>query len=182
MRADSLLALRNTLHNDGILFCYSGFITEQILTGIAQAMKSKMAIDATDKKTAKGLFSILIEQAQNVIRYSAEYEPPDDEKAELRYGVLIIGKKDGKHHVTCGNIVRNEDKMRLESSLGEIKDMNKEELKAKYKKVLRGETPEGSKGAGVGFIDIARRALHGFEFDFCDVNDHLSYFSLTAYV
>lgn len=182
MRAKTLHHLREALQKDGILFCYSGFLTEQILTGIALALKSKLAIDETDKKVARGLFSILVEQVQNVIRYSAEYEPPGAKNAELRYGVLIVGQKEGKFHVTCGNMVYNTDVERLTTNLKEVQTMDKKELKAKYKEMLKGDTPETSKGAGVGFLDIARRAEHGFEFDFFQLDDEYSYFSLVAYV
>ena len=54
--------------------------------------------------------------------------------------------------------------------------------RALYREALCGETPEGSKGAGVGFIDIARRAEHGFEFDIMAVDDKRSYFCLKACV
>jgi len=182
MNAKELHAFRSALHEKGIVFCYSGYMTEQILTGIAQALKSKLAIDETDKQVARGVFSLLIEQVQNVIRYSAEFEPPDDEKSVLRYGILIIGNMDDTFYVTCGNMVRNEDVPRLNRNLTEVKKMDREELKLKYKELLRSDAPEGSKGAGVGFIDIARRARNGFTFDFHPVDDSLSYFSLVAYV
>ncbi len=182
MKAKELYQLRGTLQQDGIIFCYSGFMTEKILTGIALALKSKLAIDETDKKVARSLFSILVEQVQNVIRYSAEYEPPEDETSELRYGVLIIGKKDNDFYVTCGNMVVNEDMQQLSDNLAEVQRMDKAELKARYKETLKGDTPDGSKGAGVGFLDIARRARNGFEFDFFQINDDFSYFSIVAYI
>ncbi len=182
MNAEELYNFRTDLQKQGIVFCYSGFMTEQILTGIAQALKSKMAIEETDKQVAKGVFSILVEQVQNVIRYSAEYDPPDDATSELRYGVLIVGKINELFHVTCGNLIRIQDVERLGENLSEVQAMDKDELKAKYKETLKGETPEGSKGAGVGFLDIARRARHGFEFDFHPVNGYHSYFSFIAYM
>ena len=49
--------------------------------------------------------------------------------------------------------------------------MNKEELRALYKEQLRAEPEEGSKGAGLGFMEIARRASKPIEFDFTDVDD-----------
>ena len=54
--------------------------------------------------------------------------------------------------------------------------------RALYRETLCGETPEGSKGVGVGFIDIARRAGHGFEFDIMAVDAKRSYFCLKACV
>ena len=182
MNARDLYAFRDELQQNGIIFCYSGYMTEQILTGIAQALKSKLAFDETDKQVARGVFSLLVEQVQNVIRYSAEFEPPDDEKSELRYGVFTIGKTGDKFYVTCGNMVRRDDVRRLELMLGEIKNMDRDEIRTRYKELLRSETPDGSKGAGVGFLDIARRARHGFAFDFHTIDDTYSYFSLVAYV
>ena len=47
-----------------------------------------------------------------------------------------------------------------------------------YKETLKSETPEGSKGAGVGFIEIARRSSKPIRFDFIDVDDRFSFFAL----
>ena len=46
------------------------------------------------------------------------------------------------------------------------------------KETLKGETPEGSKGAGVGLIEIARRSSRPIEFDFTDVDSRFSFFAL----
>ena len=40
-----------------------------------------------------------------------------------------------------------------------------------YKEQLRAEPEEGSKGAGLGFMEIARRASKPIEFDFTDVDE-----------
>ena len=56
-------------------------------------------------------------------------------------------------------------------------DVKTEEM---YKETLKSEPEEGSKGAGVGFIEIARRASKPIEFDFADVDDRFSFFALEA--
>ena len=58
--------------------------------------------------------------------------------------------------------------------------MNKDELKAVYKEQLRAEPEVGSKGAGLGFMEIARRASKPIEFDFTDVDAHYAFFALKA--
>ncbi len=184
MLADNMYAFRGQLQEQGVVFCYSGYMTEEVLTGIGNAIKKMMELEETDRMVAKDIFSIFVEQVQNVIRYSAEHVPPKiiGQEKELRYGVLTVGYKDGRYFVSCGNLVRQEDVARLKSSLGHIKALDKDGLKALYKETLKGEAPKRSKGAGVGFVDIARRAVHGFEFDFSGVDDNYSYFCLTAYV
>lgn len=184
MLAKQTYDFRGYLQEQGIIFCYSGYMTEGVLTGIGNAIKRKLEIEDADKRTSKGLFSIFVEQVQNVIRYSAEGAPEraEDDAMELRYGVLTVGKMDDNYFVSCGNLIRNTDVERLSASLDHIKALDKEGLKNLYKETLRGETPKGSKGAGVGFIDIARRAEHGFEFDFAELDDEFSYFCLKAYL
>ena len=49
-----------------------------------------------------------------------------------------------------------------------------------YKETLRSEPEEGSKGAGVGFIEIARRASRPIEFDFTEFDDRFAFFALEA--
>lgn len=181
MLATDMYQFRNYLRETGIIFCYSGYMTEDILVGIGNAIKQKMSMDDEDSKTARAVFAIFVEQVQNVIRYSAETETKDD-STELRYGVLTVGREENKVFVTCGNIVRNADRDRLQDNLSSIQKMDKAELKQLWKNTLRGETPEGSKGAGVGFIDIARQSRQGFEFDFSEVDADSSFFTLKAYI
>lgn len=174
---------RGFLQEKGIIFCYSGYMTEEVLTGIGNAIKKKLELENTEKNISKGLFSIFVEQVQNVIRYSAEGAPElgDEASKELRYGVLTVGQKDDVYFVSCGNLIMQPDVERLESSLAHIQNLDKDGLKTLYKETLKGETPEGSKGAGVGFIDIARRA-QSFQYDFTQVDDDHSYFCLEAHV
>ena len=181
MLATDMYKFRNYLRENGIIFCYSGYMTEDILVGIGNAIKQKLSMDEEDSKTARAVFSIFVEQVQNVIRYSAEKETKDD-ATELRYGVLTVGREDNKVFVTCGNIVKNADRERLQKNISAIQKMDKIELKKLWKDTLRGETPDGSKGAGVGFVDIARQARQGFDFDFSDVDNDFSFFTLKAYI
>jgi len=184
MLAQEMYEFRDALSKKGIIFCYSGYMTEEVLSGIGQAIRTKLEIEKTDKKVARSIFSLFVEQVQNVIRYSAEKEELSSSEAatELRYGVLTLGREEDRFFVACSNLIEDQDVKRLDQNLKHIQQLDAEGLKKLYKDTLRGETPKGSKGAGVGFIDIARRAQKGFEFDFAPVDSSHSYFSIKAYV
>lgn len=181
MLAQTMLDFRNNLHSQGITFCYSGFITEDLLLGIGNTIKKKLEIADMDKKKSKSVFSVFVEQMQNVIRYSAERESHSD-STDLSYGIVAVGEADGKVFVTCGNIVEGKDADRLKANLDKIKSLDKEGLKALWKETLKGDTPEGSKGAGVGFIDIARRAEGGMEYDFAEIDGGRFFFTVKAFI
>lgn len=184
MLAEKMLAFRKILEAEGVIICYCGMVTEQVLFSVGNSLKSKLALEKADKSTARALFAIFVEQMQNVIRYSVERTggDSDDKSLELAYGLITVGKMEDKYYVACANLVAQKDVERLDSSLRHIKCMDKDALKALYKQILKGEAPERSKGAGVGFIDIARKSSQGFDFDFLDFDGEHAFFALKAYV
>jgi Family of unknown function (DUF6272) len=186
MLASQLLDLRGMLHKQGVIFAYGGYVTEPVLSGVGEALKQKLTIDDADTKTLRSVFAVFVEQMQNIIRYSAEkvqapLPPAADERAlkELRYGILTIGREGSEYVVCAGNLIERGDVERLHARLSRIREMSKEELRALYKEQLRADPEEGSKGAGLGFMEIARRASKPIEFDFTDLGDY-TFFALKA--
>ena len=101
---------------------------------------------------------------------------------EIRYGIVTIGQEGSEYVVQAGNLVAQKDVERLRTRLIKIRDMNKEELRALHKEQLRAAPEEGSKGAGLGIMEIARRASKPIEFDFTDVDGDYAFFTLKASV
>jgi len=183
--ARDLFDFRAVLLRKGIIFAYSGYVTEPVLNGVGEALKQKLAIQDADTKTVRSVFAIFVEQMQNMIRYSAEKVPPEaqpETPLELRYGVLTIGQENGDYVVHAGNLVHHTDVERLQGRLSALSAMDREQLKVAYKAQLKAEPDEYSKGAGIGFIEIARRASKPIEFDFMDVDDKYAFFALKACV
>lgn len=199
----AFLALRQQLESRGIVFSYSGYLNENILTGIGNALQSKMAIEHTDQKVSRGIFSTFVEQVQNVIRYSEEKIGPEErlqqeieaakaegreidlpmDDGELRYGTVAIGEKpDGTRFVTCANMIKNENVPRITASLESIQGLTRKELTHLMREHLKQGPPEGSKGAGVGFISIAREANGNWAYDMVpQPGGQFTFFCLEAY-
>src|SRR5512143_3600372 len=112
MLASQLMDTRAMLHRHGVIFAYSGYVTEPVLSGVGEALKQKLAIDDADTKTLRSVFAVFVEQMQNIIRYSAEKspdQPPATAHAgsltEIRYGILTIGKEGNDYVVCAGNLI-----------------------------------------------------------------------------
>jgi hypothetical protein len=185
MLARELFDIRSILQKQGIIFAYSGYVTEAVLSGVGDAIKQKLMFDDANTKTMRGVFAVFVEQMQNMIRYSVERATGGASEPSpngIRYGVLTIGQENGDYVIYAGNLIQRSDVERLRAKLSQIRDMNKEELRLLYKERLRGDPEEGSKGAGLGFMEIARRASKPIEFDFTDVDDEHAFFTLKASV
>ena len=185
----SYLGFRKELEDRGIVFSYSGYLNEDILSGIGNALRSKMTIDRTEEKISRAVFSAFVEQVQNVIRYSAETstqassgEVAGEEALVLPYGLVAIGEyPDGQHFVTCCNMVLSSDTKKLSEQLESIRSLDRKELGALMRQQLRDGPPEGSKGAGVGFIAIAREANGNWDYDIVEnAKEGFDFFSFEA--
>ena len=66
--------LQNTLLS--IMFCYSGYMTQNVLSAIGETIK--LEANDTDLGKSKKVFSVFVEGVQNVIRYSADKILEDD--------------------------------------------------------------------------------------------------------
>ncbi len=179
---------RGDLEERGIKFSYCGVLTEDILSGLGDALRQKMNYDGVHPTVSRGVFSSFVEQVQNVIRYSAEKQLPlDGSEAnaddELSFGLLAIGRhKNGHHFVSCSNFIHATDMERIKESLEKLRGLDRKQLATLMKETLRAAPPDGSKGSGVGFIAIAREASAGFEFDFAPIeNTDMFYFTFEAY-
>lgn len=183
MLAAEMYEFRNTVRDQGMIFCYSGYVTEPVLTGIGEALKQKLVLEDADRKTIRNVFAIFVEEMQNIIRYSAEREPVSETEDEntLRYGVLNIGTADGKFYVSCGNMILRQDVERLNTRLAHLQELGEDGIKKLYKEKLRAPTEATSKGAGIGFIEIARRSSETIDFDFTDIDEYHSFFCLKAF-
>jgi hypothetical protein len=176
--AAQLNDLRGRLSAEGIVLLYHGVITDAVLEGIGAGLRSKLSFDGVERKKARSLFSLFVEQVQNVIRYSAERE--GDDKSALRYGVLSVGKEPEGYFVFCGNVVERTDVERLRAALSSVVALDRAGVLSRYRETLKGAVPEGSKGAGVGFLEMARVAERGLEFDFLDLDERRSFFTVKA--
>ncbi|WP_211213667.1 SiaB family protein kinase [Aquaspirillum serpens] len=106
------------LHSKGIIFSFTGYVSEGILYALGEALKQKMALDETDANVTRKVFSIFVEQVQNIIRYSADrVEGEVGKKVELSSGMIAVGRENNRFFVVCGNIVSQDDVTALRDRL-----------------------------------------------------------------
>jgi hypothetical protein len=154
------------LSKRGVVFSYNGFLNEDILFGIGNALRTKMLIDEVDFKKSRAIFSAFVEQVQNVIRYSAHTvssqalsESDEIEHIGLSHGHISINElEDGSRGITCCNLIKNEDVARISAALDSLKGLSRKELSSLMRQQLNQDAPEGSVGAGAGFTSIAWEA------------------------
>lgn len=180
---ENLYNFKTELNQRGIFFCFSGPISQDLLVEIGDTLKNKMKLEETNTSTVTKVFAMFVEQVQNIIHYSAEKIPLDQPQAELSSGIVVVGYDNPHYYVLCGNMVDDETVEKLRQKLTVLQNMTKDELKRYYKEQRKKKTPDDdSKGAGLGFIELARKAVKPIEFDFQKVNADYCFFSLKTII
>lgn len=194
--AEDALRFHDELLGRDLISAYSGPVTDDLLSGFGLAMRAKLALDETEGRIARSMFSVLVEQVQNIIRYSSEVQfpagaqdPPDSASRPessamaLRFGLVLVGKRsDGAHFVSCSNLIASSQVAELDAAIGRLRGIDRKALGAMIKQALREEPPPGSRGAAAGWLTVAREATGGFDYGFFPVHGtDKSYFTFRAY-
>ncbi len=178
---ENVYQYQRNLKKEGVYFSITGPFSHILMQGIADILKKKMEAENIKMTTMMNVYSVVVEQVQNIIRYSAEVIPGDivgEKNAEIRIGTLVVGYEDDHYFVISGNQIKNKDVEPLRERLAKLRFMNKDELKQHFKEERKKERRAESQSAGLGFIEIARKAFKPFEFDFQKIDDQVSFFSL----
>ncbi|WP_425226062.1 SiaB family protein kinase, partial [Pseudomonas sp.] len=150
-----------------VIFYHMGYFSHGIITTIAAVMKVQLEVSGVSSPTRRKLFSSFVEQSQNIIHYSSDWlRTPVTDDASLRQGAVCISADGDRYLMQCANPIATADVPRLREKLVSLGKMTLDEIKQAYKVVLRAETPEDSKGAGLGFLTMARDASAPLEFSF----------------
>ena len=170
------------LNNYNISVLYSGPIWAAGIDGPAELLQRRLDFDSIPYSFAQSVFSIFVEQMNNMLMYSAEkehYERIGGKKSTVSKGSFILGIQDKTYFIQTRNIIKDSNIEPLKKRIDYLNTLDKKELRLYFKKQIKVEndSPE-SKGAGLGLIEIARRASSDIEYEFESLNDGLSYFSM----
>lgn len=169
------------LKRQGIYFSSTGPVSHILMEGIADMLKQKMRLENIKTTTMMNVFSVVVEQAQNIIRHSAEIISGDmmgEDQPEIRIGTLVMGYEEGHYFLISGNMVGTSDVGPLRERLTTLRNMTKPEIKKAYKEQIRKDREIGKRGAGLGLMEMAKKASKPMEFDFQEMNESMSFFSL----
>ena len=167
------------LNDKNIILIYSGPLWAEGIGGLAGTLKKRFEFDKLPLETSQEVFSVFVEQMNNMLMYSAEKKQFEtaEEIIESPKGTFILGKEGKTYFIQTGNVMRNEDVESVKNKIDYLNTLDKKELRNYFKEQAKLSNPE-SKGAGLGFIEISRRISSKIEYSFEPYEEGLTFFSL----
>jgi hypothetical protein len=169
-------SIYDKMEKNNILLSFKGDVTSELLTSILQIMENKMDNMQEEPKMKKKVYNVLVECLQNLYHHMDDVA---DAAGDInRSAIFMIGKLNNAYTITTGNYILGENVNGLKGRLDEVNALTKEELKEYYKKVLNNGEMSLKGGGGLGMIDIARKTGEKLEYNFLEIDNKVSFFTL----
>lgn len=179
MERNDLYNLQQIVNERGVLISFAGPFSHGIIEEIGQAITRYLESETLTKAYLMDVFSVFVEQAQNVRNYATKMANKGNNDHDFNNGIVTIGKN-GSHHVVCsGNLIQKHDTTALTDKLNQLRYLDAKELKTLYKQQLRKERQPGE-GGGLGLIDMSRKSAQPLAYEVRDLGDEYCFFSLCA--
>jgi len=180
MESMDFFALRELFNRSRILLCFNGPISRSLIEEIGNALKNYLQADNALPSAAMDVFGVYIEMTQNIRHYAMARGYDDVDSSAT---VVVARDGDGHYLVQAGNLVDPADGEALLQRVNALAAMDKSELKAAYKAQLRQPRAENvASGAGLGLIDVARKAALPLSASLSQVREGRAFFSLRAVI
>jgi len=178
MNHSQLFQLRETYNQGRILLCFNGPFSQGLIEEIGSALKKHLQSEDASQSSALDVFSVYVELSQNIREYTASHS-----YNEIRSSATIVISRDdsGRYVVSAGNIIEPADGEALRQRVDELTHLDAAELKAMYKQRLKAPRGEND-GAGLGLIDIARKASVPASCGLQHLEDGTYFFSLRVVI
>ncbi len=168
-----LLEIRKIFDCQKILLCFNGPVTAPLIEEIGKAFRGHMEGLQESPSSVADVFSVYIEMAQNIRRY-AQAQALESESA-----TITISRDDsGSYAISASNVVRDQDGEVLHDRIAQLSQLDKDAMKVAFKTQLRQPRASLTGSAGLGLINMARKATAPLQHSLQKIDDGRSLFNL----
>ena len=165
--------------SQNLILVYQGDFTQESTKSILSMAERNLDSSGEDSNIKRKVFNVMVEALQNIVKHSDELV---DGQTRSHAAIFLIGKEANRFSIMSGNPVRTENVPKLQKTLDHINGLDKDGLKELYKEIIKNTTISEKGGAGLGFVDMARKSGGKLEFEFPEMNSEYCFFCLKVNV
>lgn len=167
--------LHKTMLERNLILVYEGEFTQEITKSVLSMAERNMDSMGEESNIKRKVFNVMVECLQNIVKHGEDLNALKEQKPSA---IFMIGKQGQAYIITSGNPILNSDVEKLSAKLDQINGLDKEGLKQLYKDIIKNTDLSEKGGAGLGFVDMARKSGQKLEYDFQKIDEKYHFFSL----
>lgn len=171
--------LHRTMMSQKLILVYQGDFTQETTKSILAMAERNLDSSGEESSIKRKVFNVMVEALQNIVKHSDELI---DGTMRSHAAIFLIGKEDNRYSIMSGNPIRKGNVEGLKKKLEQINALDKDGLKEMYKEIIKNTTISDKGGAGLGFVDMARKSGSHLEFSFPEMSAEYCFFCLKVNV
>lgn len=167
------------MRKNHLVMIYEGAFNQEITKIVLALTEKKLDAEGMEVAVRKKIFNVMMESLQNICKH----QYPDTDNSRITHSIFMIGNKESKDTaIISGNVLSPEVIPVIKSRIDQINTLDRDGLKQLYKDVRINSTISEVGGAGLGFIDMARKSGNKLHYHFNEINEKLYFFTLKSTV
>ena len=174
-----IFELHRTMISHKLILVYQGDFTQETTKSILTMAERSLEASNEDPAIKRKVFNVMVESLQNIVKHNEQLAGEDSRR---HTAIFLIGKARDCYGIMSGNPVHKSRVAPLRATLEQINALDREGLKDLYRNIIQDATISDKGGAGLGFVDMARKSGEKLWFDFPEMSDEYCFFSLKVNV
>jgi len=166
-------SLHKMLNAENVLIIFNSYFNQESLMSLLNIIE-KQVVEKLNMK--KRIYHTMVEMFQNIIQHGDDYKQTSEGKA----GLFYISENEEEYMLNTGNYVSNKKIPILTEKLEHVNSLSLEDLEEFYSLRLLDFEIDTAKEAGLGIIDIRLKTDGVLEYNFLNIDDDYSFYTLRA--
>jgi len=175
---ESIADLERTMASNNIYLIWSGHVSPDVGGEVLSVAEKKLTEEDVRTTLRKRVYGIFVEILENLARYSPRSGP--ENRSWMPVAMLKMENK--TFFLSTGNLILKEKVPELREKLDTVNKYDKVGLKILFRESLSGQTFDSDSTGTLGLIDMARRSGNKLTYEFQDIDEKYSYYTLTVRV
>lgn len=171
--------LHRTMMSQRLIMVYQGDFTQETTKTILTMAERSLHSSEEDPTIKRKVFNVMVELLQNIVKHNEDLIQAG---SDSQHAIFLIGRDANRYAIMSGNPVQKNKVPELKGNLDRINGLDKDGLKDLHKEIIRNTTLSDKGGAGLGFVDMARKSGEKLWFDFPEMSDAYCFFCLRVHV
>lgn len=169
--------LHKDMQKNNLILVYEGEFTQEITKSVLAMAERNMDSSGEESSIKRKVFNVMVECLQNIVKHADALNTKEN---PTHNAVFMVGKQEEQYTIISGNPILNDNIEGVKSKLEQINVLDKDGLKQLYKEIIKNTEISEKGGAGLGFVDMARKSGQKLDYDFIEMDNGYSFFSLRS--
>lgn len=178
----NIITFKKLMTDSNVNVVYLGNVTQATIDGVTEMISEDLSVRNENKRVTKRVYHVMMESLQNICKHAdsqSDEESNSLEQGLVKKGIFLIGHNEVEYFITTGNNIEIKNAVVLRDILDNVNAQDADGLKDLYRSAMENSEFGETGGAGLGFIDMAKKTGTKYEYYFEPDSETSCFFILT---